>query len=233
MVHSRRRVSASSAPIGVSGCTPTANSVSLLNTLPMPAAIRWSSNTSATGWSGRGVAIDPRQHGVEVRVRITQVGTEVVDRRRTAVAHERADRGRGVTERVAVGDGEHDPQLRTRLRRAHTRHRRPPAAHAEVRVEREVAVELDQQVLADRVHRLDQLSGTRREHERPAEPDVFEPLALEQRRDALLRVTERVSLGHPGEATTRGWRCAARPSRTRATNRAGTGRARLPRRWRW
>ena len=49
VVQSRRRVVASSAPIGVSGWTPTANSVSLLNTLPMPAAMRWSRSTSATG----------------------------------------------------------------------------------------------------------------------------------------------------------------------------------------
>ena len=166
----------------------------------MPAIVRWSSSASpiprvGSSWRRR-----------RRKLRLVELGgQDVGPEAGQPLVEARARLGHQLEHRTAELDGvlpvaaDHEPgRRRRRAGRAHP----PRARHAQVRVDHQVALEADEQVLA---------VGVDRPHDPPAQPlgpavaaeprvrrgDLVRHLVLKDGSDAIRQVVDRVAFRHP------------------------------------
>ena len=186
-------------------------SASAFQTFPIPATRRWSSSASP---SSRPLVLAPqvRDHRGEVGRLGEDVRPEPARAARGQLEH------RPVPEhRLALGAGQHEPRLAAP--RAPRSTHLPAAAHAQVAAQHEAALEAQEQVLADRLDRL--------------EPATVEPLGDEHRGRARVRRLDRDALARraPAACAPRGGASLPRASpRTLAGSGCPHGRRRALRR---
>ena len=206
--------------MAVNGATRSAQQISDLNTLPIPAAIRWS--RSAVASSVPGSQREPGQHRVEIDFGCAEVRAEAFEhpgRARRAVvavvlAPQLDDRRCEADRGGPVGDPHHDargvPGPAPTLGRSV---QVPRAGHLHVRVEHVTVREVHEDVLAHRVDTRDRRARLRSSSTSRISPhlEVDEPLPDE--RDAQLGrgAKDRVTFGH-GHHRARAWR-SPRPVR--------------------
>ena len=127
---------------------------------PIPHRLRWSSRASPIPRSGR-----PRAAGAgsafssSSSARMSGPSAASRGRSASAIGHQ-LEHGAAELDHLVLGGADHEPRAARRPSPplpapVHA----PPAVHAEVRVERQVAVEADEEVLALRVHRPDGAPG--------------------------------------------------------------------------
>ena len=193
-------------PTGRHGSSPAMKQASALQRLPIPHRLRWSRRASPiprVGSSSR----RRRRKAASSKGSARMSGPEVRDppvEARARVGHQLEHRSAELDDLVLLG-ADHEPGAARRLAPApaalvHA----PPAVHAEMGVERQVAVEAYEQVFALRVHGAHgasaQALGPAVALEAPVRRlDRRDLLADQRGANPLGRGVDRVALGHASE----------------------------------
>ena len=184
---------------GRHGSTPAAKQPSLFHRLPMPAIVRWSSRASPIPRVGSSCRSRRRNSASS-----SSLGQDVGPERGQPLVEARARLGHQLQHRAAELDhvlpvmAHHEPGGG---RRGAFRPHPPGAGHAQVRVDDQVALEADEEVLAvdvDRAHRApaQALGPAVAAEARVRRRDLVRHAALQDRPDAACRVVDGVALRH-------------------------------------
>ena len=199
--------SSETSPVGRQGSMRAAKQPSTFHMLPIPAIVRWSSRASPIGRVGSSSRSRRRKRSVSSSGASTS-GPSRLRRWSKRVRESVISSSTGPLSWITVRS--------PRRSRSQARARRPPgavdhtpgAAHAQVRVHRQTAVEADEEVLAVGIDRGDGASRQSLLPARAAEARMWRAhlighLARQDRPDPVRRVVDRVALGHVFEGTAR------------------------------
>jgi hypothetical protein len=135
---------------------------------------------------------------INVESVVAGIGTEHGNRRRIDIAQEGLNRRCTVAYGMTQRGRDDDPQGRVGTGWLRDRKGTPDARHAEMRVKREIAIELNKEMLADCVDTEDALAGTWAMSSKLSKEQVSNQLTFEYRRKTVGCSTQRVTLWHEG-----------------------------------
>lgn len=135
-------------------------------------------------------------NGVDVDVVVTQIGSEAICWCRARTRQVRRNFGCAEAQRRPQGGTNYDTQFGC-IRQPHARGLcAPRTTHSKMSVQHKSTVELNQEVLADGVDGMNEVTDTGPVAAQLAKPKSFNGLTFEDRADHLGRTTQRVTLGH-------------------------------------